>query len=126
VVGSCEYIDEPSGSGATELVGLFVGHHLLLRDFGYYGIIFMTVCVYCFIFSRHLSWAILATSSRMSSTFQSVYLSVAYPGTAKPVDYDTLSASLKRNVRGQGPAVERTWCSLGNRSATELHGNYKT
>jgi hypothetical protein len=30
-----------------------VGDNLLLRDFGPYGIIFMTMCVHYFRFSRH-------------------------------------------------------------------------
>jgi hypothetical protein len=37
------------------LVGWLIGDHLLLRAFGPYGIIFMTMCVYCLRFSRH-SW----------------------------------------------------------------------
>jgi hypothetical protein len=31
---------------------------LLLRDFGPYGIIFMTMCVYCYCFSRRSCWEI--------------------------------------------------------------------
>jgi hypothetical protein len=32
---------------------VLVGNHLVLRDFGPYGIIFVTVCVSYFRFSRH-------------------------------------------------------------------------
>jgi uncharacterized YccA/Bax inhibitor family protein len=35
------------------LVAWLVGDHLLLKDFGHYGIIFRTTCVYYFRFSRH-------------------------------------------------------------------------